>query len=232
MVGRELKELQPPDGGEVSLLVQLPPVSIQASRRQKEILTGEIRNQLSNFHYILTGETKVDIEWMIHDRDRYETGDSPDVDNILKPAIDALAGKNGIMIDDSQVQAISCRWIDWIRKDQQFRIMIQFRPDEWLEKADLVFVRISEQLYMPLNDSMPSEGLDIILSGWELMFATRNKLLELGSDHYSSLGVLSVQRAFHKNRIAGRFPLFDLTEFRARHGLSANSRRGEKLRSH
>ena len=82
-----------------TIIVQVPlsPVRFKASRSRKNILTRSIRQQTMRARYIFTGDVKLDIEWMVHEKDRYESPRSPDIDNILKPIIDSLEGPDGIV---------------------------------------------------------------------------------------------------------------------------------------
>src|SRR5208283_876991 len=157
--------------------------------------------------------------WMIHERVRYETDRAPDVDNVLKPIADSLVGPDGIIIDDCQVQAVSCRWIDWAATSQLLTVSVRYRPEEWLPKPDLVFVHIGHSLYMPVCKSLPSEGIALVLSTWQMMFDSRAKLMEAGWDYYQAQSVTPVQRPFHKSRIAGKFPIYEMEELRSRHRL-------------
>jgi Holliday junction resolvase RusA-like endonuclease len=208
-----------PTSGELIIKLEMPPVSQRAAKQRKATLTAAIQREIAEAGYFLTGEISIDIEWMVHDRLRYETNWSPDVDNILKPTIDAVAGPNGIMIDDCQIQAISCRWIDWTVDRQRIMIQLRHDPDEWIEKASIAFVRVAHCLYMPIDESLPTEALEVQLSALESMFASRDKLVTEGIDHYTAMRLLPIQRAFHIGRLAGKFRVFDASEFRTRHGM-------------
>jgi Holliday junction resolvase RusA-like endonuclease len=104
---------------EVSISVPLPPVSQQARSESKASFQAEIENAISSYEFLLSGDVSVTVEWSISQQTRYETDRSPDVDNILKPLIDALAGPAGLMIDDNQVQHVSCHWIDSYNDDEK-----------------------------------------------------------------------------------------------------------------
>jgi Holliday junction resolvase RusA-like endonuclease len=96
-----------PDTGELRVTLPLAPVSLQASRKQKTVLGDAVRGAFRRYKFILTGEVKMDIEWMIHERERYETSASPDVDNVLKPVVDATVGSQGILVDDCHQHRLS-----------------------------------------------------------------------------------------------------------------------------
>ncbi len=122
----------PPESGELDIVFSLPPVSQQASSKSKTKFKNSVQEVIKNAEYLLSGDVQIEIEWMIHERERYESDRSPDLDNILKTLIDALCGPNGLLIDDNQVQHISCFWIDWNLYEEQLKVRIKYLPDEWL----------------------------------------------------------------------------------------------------
>jgi len=199
--------------GDVVITLPVGPVRFKASRERKQALTSLIKQQTRKLNFLLTGEVHVNITWMIHEQDRYESHRSPDVDNILKPALDALQGPDGVLINDWQVQAISCAWIDWTTHDESLEIRIRHMGDEWIEKEGLLFVRMTPTLCMPLNSTLPTRALLIILDAWEKQISVREKLLALSKDYYAANRIMPVQRPFHTSRIRG-FPSMTLQQFR------------------
>lgn len=189
--------------GHVVLCLPIEPVSLQASRKKKEVVTSAIRNITSSFSFILVGDVQIDIEWQIHQQERYESDSSADVDNILKPILDALSGPKGVLVNDCQVQAISCHWIDCDPDEQQITIRIQmFLNDEWLLKDGLIFAHIEKGLCYPiiLEEIEPECELEI-LEILESNIARRENLLAMGASYYHAQMMMSVQRVFHISRV-------------------------------
>ena len=116
-------------GGELKFVVEGPPDSQQSRRSEKEAFSASIRVQMGDCAYLLSGDVKVTIEWTLHEQDRCESDAPSDVDNILKPMLDALGGPGGVLIDDCQVQAVDCRWLDWPMREQRAEIVIRFLAD-------------------------------------------------------------------------------------------------------
>jgi Holliday junction resolvase RusA-like endonuclease len=108
-----MSEDEPRASGELEFTISGPPVSQQSTRSEKDKFAELMRKQIGNSPYLLSGDVRVEIEWSLHEQYRYESDAAPDVDNILKPLLDALCGPQGVLIDDCQVQAVDCRWIDW-----------------------------------------------------------------------------------------------------------------------
>jgi Holliday junction resolvase RusA-like endonuclease len=111
--------------GEVLVSVDVEPVSLQSTREKKDIITTAIREEIKAYDFIYTGDVQVEIEWLVHQRKRYETHLAPDVDNIIKPILDALCGPVGILINDCQVQFVSSHWIDWTRSDEKVNVRVR-----------------------------------------------------------------------------------------------------------
>jgi hypothetical protein len=138
---------------------------------------------VSHYKFVFTGDVWFDVQWMIHERSRYESDASPDVDNVLKPLIDAFCGPQGLLIDDGQVQAVGCHWVDWTRADERLTVTIKFSPDDWLRKEGLMFVRMDRALCMPVPGGLSRQQLTALLTMYESQFETRRKMENLGADY-------------------------------------------------
>lgn len=79
----------PPLGG-IWLQIAHEPVSLQARRLKKNSITAAVKAVLGLPGYLLTGDVTIAVEWLVRERARYETGTSPDVDNVIKVLLDAL----------------------------------------------------------------------------------------------------------------------------------------------
>jgi Holliday junction resolvase RusA-like endonuclease len=204
---------EPPSHGRLTFQVEGPPVSQQSRRTEKDAFAATIRAQVGDCGFLLSGDVKVGIEWTLHEQDRYESDAAPDVDNILKPLLDALRGPQGVLIDDCQMQAVDCRWIDWTLREQRVEITVDFEPDEWIPKNDLYFVHLGSSIYFPINMIGPAAANRILIDGVCRMWSAKEELLKLGADYYAAKRVMSVQRVFHRSRVT-RFPVVDLDVLR------------------
>ena len=134
--------LEPPRDGILEFSVFGKPVSFQSSKSHKDMITRKIQRIVAPVKYILSGDVQFEIQWIVPEKFRYESDSSPDVDNIIKPTLDALVGPKGIMIDDCQVQSVKCYWEDWEKREQQINIKIRFDSDHWLMMEGLKFIHI------------------------------------------------------------------------------------------
>ena len=88
--------VSPPDNGILEFTVAAAPVAAQTKlKARKAALRDEVRKLFVPLKYLLSGEVHVHIEWVIHEKDRYETDAAPDIDAILKPLLDAMSGPDG-----------------------------------------------------------------------------------------------------------------------------------------
>jgi Holliday junction resolvase RusA-like endonuclease len=203
---------EPPEFGEINFSLPMAPVSQQAASAAKQKLVDEARRITSPLEYILDGEVQIEIQWFIHERFRWETDASPDVDNILKPLLDGLCGDKGILIDDCQVQSVLASWIDWTRDDQLLDIRIRFSPDDYLTKAGLSFVRLKDALCFPVPAEIRQKGLKIWLDAIEGAIDARQKIADLTESYYPARYVLP-HGLIHRSRIKG-FPVYEIAELR------------------
>jgi Holliday junction resolvase RusA-like endonuclease len=204
----------PPEFGSLSFSAVVEPVSLQSKKADKrERVKNAIQPIVQPLKYLLSGEVQVHIEWLIADRERYESDSAPDIDNIVKPLIDAVCGKDGLLVDDCQIQAVDCRWIDW-NGPQQVGFEFRFMPDEWVPKQGLAFVHIGKNLFMPVNLNEPREAQVMFLDLLEKMIAARDEIERLTGSYSTARRVMPIQQPFHKTRIMA-YSRYELSDYRA-----------------
>lgn len=205
---------EPPEYGEIILTFTLEPVSLQSSSQKKNFVKSEIRKKTKLIKYLLSGDVKIEIQWLLHEQQRYESSDSPDMDNIIKPILDGLSGPEGILIDDCQVQTIGSHWINWTKQEHQINIYIKYISDDYVKKDGLIFINMGNNLFMPFNSNTPIFANKIILEQLEKMANLKTKILEKTGDYYQAKMFNSIQRVFHKSRIFGEFKTIELEDFK------------------
>lgn len=214
----ELKDYleSPPDFSPSDIEFGIPakPIGRQSGSKQEYRAFKEaITSGLCAVQYLLSGDVQLEVDWLIHERERYETDRAPDVDNILKPILDGMSGPNGLLIDDCQVQAIDCRWIDWTREDQTLTIRVRFMGDEWVPKSQLVFVHLGRSLYFPINLDLKPEGMGLVLDMVTKMLSARDEVENLTNDYYLAKRLMPIQRVFHKSRLE-KFQKIEMIDLR------------------
>lgn len=225
---KDLLKDKPPESGEIEFLIDRSPVSLQSKGARKKEFKEYVATKIKKVNFLLSGDVRVRIQWSVHEQKRYETSTSADVDNIVKPLLDAICGPKGILIDDNQVQAIECFWVDSYEYDrEQIDIRIKYIPDEYLPKKDLAFICMNKNLCIPFWKNHRAEELAIFISAHEHMLACRDEMMDTGKSYYESKGVLSIQRVFHKSRLQG-FDIENIDELKKRiayHNLATSADR-------
>ena len=204
---------KPPESGSLHFTVPLEPISVQASSARIRKAKKGIQSHLPSTQFLLSGDVSIEIEWWIHEADRYESAAAVDVDNILKPLLDVLCGPGALLIDDNQVQSVRCSWIDWTSHGQAVDLQIRFRTDEFVQKDELVFVEIEKSLCMPINRGLPPKFLTVLLDAFQWQFDQRRLWQGRGYDYYQSKGFMSIQRVFHTSRLQ-QFEVLSLAAMR------------------
>lgn len=208
-----------PSGSELQIVVPGAPVSLQSRRGKKSAFSQALQSALGAPQYLLSGEVSIRAEWLVHERIRYETVEAPDVDNTLKVVLDALCGPQGVLINDCQVQHVSCHWIDWTRTEQQFTVTIEHLRDDWVRKEALVFVEAARLLCWPLNLDLPPEVIGMLLTRLQEMIAANQEILDLTGDWCVAKRILPVQQPFHRGRLRG-FKIMTVAQVRNELGLA------------
>ena len=203
----------PPSHGEIEFAVPLPPVSHQASSKSKADFMRVVRDITEGASYLLSGDIQLEVEWMVQEQIRYETDRAPDLDNILKPLFDSIRGPNGIIVDDTQIQRISCSWIDLTQEGEQLFVSLKYLPDEWIPKEGLFFVQFEGAMCMPMHHTSSSSEQLLHLDLFERMIDRRNQLIQRGESYQRARYFMSVQRVFHKTRLKG-FEVVTASELR------------------
>jgi hypothetical protein len=185
-----------------ALTVEIGPVSVQANGEARERFKAHVRSVNERAAFLLSGDVRLHVDWLVSSRARYETDRTPDLDNILKPLIDALSGPAGLLIDDNQIQALSCGWVDVGRGDESLQVELRFQPGEWLPKEGLRFVQFHDGLCMPV----PSWNSLELERDWfqfcQRAMAIRREADEKGVPYEFAQLLMPSQRVFHRTRLA------------------------------
>ncbi|WKV11806.1 RusA family crossover junction endodeoxyribonuclease [Marivirga harenae] len=204
----------PPEFGELTLSFPIEPVSLQSNSSKREFVKTSIRKSVKKLNYLLSGDVKIEIQWLVHEQERYESPNSPDMDNIIKPILDGLSGPDGVLIDDCQVQTVGSHWIDWTKREHQINISIRYIPDDYITKQNLIFVNMGSNLYMPFHTDLPPEFNLKILNHLKKGFDLKERFMEQTLDYYQAKLFTSVQRVFHKSRVHGHFKTVEFDDFK------------------
>lgn len=199
------------DLGDILISVPRPPVSVQANSATRTAFVECIRLLTRACPFVITTDVTVDIEWFVSQQERYESDATADVDNIIKPVLDALSGPDGLIVNDCQVQAVISYWMDPISSGQEIRVRIRTPFEKFrFPKRSIQFVQLGRALCFPFDMSYPRELRLDLLRHVEKMLLTRDRMRSEFGEEIASL-VLPLQRLFHRTRVAG-FPVLMLAD--------------------
>jgi len=177
---------------------------------RRDEIVAYVRNYTNKIPYLFSGEVSVSIELCLSAAKRYETDKSSDIDNVIKPLLDALSGPDGIMVDDHQVQDIQCYWTE-TEGGERTEVTIRDIWNDHVKKDKLFFVHVGRHLYYPIEGNHEPDHISSILK-MLVSYKSLREELEKVSTKYSWLRQhLPMQRYFHRTRI-GKFERMELAE--------------------
>jgi hypothetical protein len=145
-----------------------------------------------------------------------ETSETADLDNYAKAILDGLKGPNGIMFDDTQVQALTLSWLDGYG-EPSFTVETRGSIDDFVVKP-IEFYEMPDGLWYPHGKFVWSERAETCLSnrdyflGLSILEMTsaiktraqaelRKARLDRRRAYQQSKYVSSLDRGFHRSRI-------------------------------
>ena len=206
---------EPSPFGEIMLHLEVAPASMQSRPTAIAALQAVVHEETTKYQYLLSGDVSLEITWHFHERGRYESDASADIDNLLKPTLDAFCGPNGLLIDDCQIRSLGISWISTASDKPAVTIQIKFIDSDFVPKAGIAFVQIEKALCMPVDLKLPRKVQRILLMMMRVRFAQRRFTEKvLGLDYYSARLFLPAQRRFHRTRLRD-FNVMNPKEYRA-----------------
>jgi Holliday junction resolvase RusA-like endonuclease len=202
----------PSPSGEANFTLPGSPASVQSKKGVRESYLQSIRTRLKDIKYLLTGELMLDVTWFVPAKSRFETDAKADIDNCIKPIIDAFTGPEGLFIDDCQIRGLYICWRHIESSNERLLFEFKFQADQYSSKESLAFVKLSGGLCTPVNLNWPNPAKAL----WAGMLTTNEKskeiLEKLGAPYPAVAGFLGGNQPFHRTRVNG-FKVMSLKEF-------------------
>jgi Holliday junction resolvase RusA-like endonuclease len=197
-----------------SLEFKIPgyPVSIQAKKAARDESVTRIKSSFGKIDYFLIGDIHLEFRWYISAKSRYETDENSDLDNALKPTIDAITGLEGLFIDDCQVRSLHVAWSHSMSGTEYINVRIDFAPDEWCRRDNIIFIDIGQGLCVLAPKLLPTEGKQLWTSMLKTMAISKDALLSLGISYPSVASLLGAPGPFHRTRVR-EFEVVTLNEY-------------------
>lgn len=183
-------------------------VTVQSKKAVQESLTQNILAELKNFKWLVFGKLQIEIHWFINSVERQETDKIGDLDNITKPILDTLVGRNGILIDDSQINSIHTTWTtkNALKKDNIVKLIVYFNNDNTVLKENLYFLQTSQVVYTPLNFDINNKNelksIKLFIQAFKLKRVFSEKFKSQYNANVDQYLVCS-EYEFHRTRLNG-----------------------------
>ncbi|MGM8932971.1 RusA family crossover junction endodeoxyribonuclease [Salinicola halophyticus] len=198
--------------GKAEYVVHGTPASVQSTKAVREAYLTAIKKLLKNTKYLLTGEIILNVTWLLPTKSRFETDAKADIDNCLKPIIDAFTGPDGLLIDDCQLRGLYICWRHINSDDERLVFEFEFQADQYTSKDHLAFVRLDGALCIPVNLNWPKAAIKLWARMLEANQAQKYVLEKLGVPYPAVAGFIGGSQPFHRTRVNG-FKVLSLTEF-------------------
>ena len=198
--------------GEEQYVLLGSPASVQSKKAVRDAYLKSIRDQLKDLKYLLTGEIMLDITWLVSAKHRYETNAKSDIDNCIKPIIDAFTGPEGLFVDDCQLRGLYICWRHIESGEERLVFDFKFQGDQYSVKKELGFVQLQGGLCSPVNLDWPKEYRAVWAKALNEGRLAKDKLETLGASYLSVSGFLAGNQPFHCSRVT-EFPILSLDEF-------------------
>lgn len=215
--------------GEWQHRFEFSPVPYGNGAAQRGEFRSAIQAELKN-RWLYSNEIHLEITLRVDVQTTLETDEAADLDNYAKAILDGLKGPNGIMIDDTQVQALTISWIDGYGPPT-FTIAAKGSPDDFVLKPQ-EFYEMPDGLWYPHGRYLWSQGGSepcddfnhfVGLSIMEMMSSakkrTRAEMRKAGANRLSAYQqghyLSNSARGFHRTRIEGDFPMHGRREWQA-----------------
>jgi len=191
----------------------MDPISLQAEPARKRTFQEALGKSVKDVTtHIYTHDVEVTLIWFVEESKRYQTHLVADLDNVMKPILDAVTGPDGLLIDDNQIQSIRAMWMTPGAFGTGFQLTFEsLSPDDYVTRAGLSFVEFSADRCYMLHGSLGEHASEVV-STYRRMLATYHNLVLMGMPEHQARGILPVLRPFPRARL-GRFTLHHEREF-------------------
>ncbi|QDW61720.1 RusA family crossover junction endodeoxyribonuclease [Oerskovia sp. KBS0722] len=197
----------------VEVRSRVDPISLQADPTRKRALQGALGRSVKNATTgIYTHDVEVTLIWFIKESRRYQTHLVADLDNVVKPILDAVTGPDGLLVDDNQVQSFRVMWMTPGALGTGFQLTFEsLSPDDYVTRAGISFVEFSADRCYLLPGGF-GEHAPRMVSAYRRMLATYHDLVSAGVEDDRARIVLPITRPFPRARL-GRFEVRHEREF-------------------
>ena len=195
--------IAPSPFGCLEMTIPGSPASVQSKGHIRNAYIARIKEDLAKYKFILTGQLMLEIVWLVPAKSRYETDAKADIDNCLKPIIDAFTGPDGIFINDCQLKGLYICWRHTTSDNECLHFRFKFDADQWCEREGLAFIRLEKGLCCPVNTTWPQSvrkaWVDVVREGEQ----AQARLERVGVTYLALAAMTGGSQSFHATRTGG-----------------------------
>lgn len=206
------KGLVPSPFGKAQYTLLGSPASVQSKKVVRDAYLKSIRDQLKDLKYLLTGQILLDVTWLVSAKHRYETDAKSDIDNCIKPIIDAFTGPEGLFIDDCQLKGLYICWRHTDSGGERLVFDFEFQSDQYSAKEELGFVQLDGGLCSPVNLDWPLGARILWSKALQGGGLAKDALEAMGVPYLAVSGFLAGNQPFHRSRV-NQFRILSISEF-------------------
>ena len=200
------------DYGRVEIRSAVDPISLQADPARKAGFKAALGSAVQKATTgVFTHDVEVSLVWLIEESRRYQTHLVADLDNVMKPILDAVTGADGIMIDDNQIQSIDASWMTPAGRTGFELKFTSLMADDFASREGLSFVEFSaDRCY--LLPQMDRSAQVALVRGYRQALEEYRRMLAAGIAEGAARSVLPLVRPFPRARL-GKFTVFPHADF-------------------
>lgn len=202
------------EAGRVIVKSALTPISLQARRDRLSDLKVALKEAITtSTDFLMTHDVEVTLTWYVTEADRYQSHTAADVDNVIKPLLDAATGPEGIMIDDNQVQSIRAYWVTPGTPGPGFELDFQALDREDVVTRDgTAFVEFASDTCYILPGIQP-EAWPVLVASYRKSLEAKEDLRRLGAPERMVHSLSPLARPWPSQRLRmQKFPVFQPTD--------------------
>lgn len=179
--------------------------TMQSKKNAQLELQTAIKEELANFKWLIYNDVNIEFAWYFSGCRKKESDKIGDLDNLIKPIIDAFTGENGLFVDDSQIGSLNSLWMSKnvsISSDTVLRIFINFNNDDCCLKEKMRFVQLDKQMYALCHfdeSDIMSLYYALVLHHGQLRSRKRNN--DISHKHPNHEFNLTQFNLFHRTRL-------------------------------
>ncbi|WP_313399891.1 RusA family crossover junction endodeoxyribonuclease [Stenotrophomonas sp.] len=211
-IERANQGLEPPSSGELRISIFGSPASVQSSKSVKNKYLEQIKDALLRYKFLLTGQLVLEITWLVPAKSRYETDAKADIDNCIKPILDAFTGPAGLFIDDCQLKGLYICWRHIESGDERLDFYFNFDPIQWCNKNSLAFIRMDSSLCIFVDTAWPKAEKQLFIDLLKMRQQEKAELEQSNVSYLATVSLMGGSQPFHRSRTC-KFPIYSPESF-------------------